>query len=173
MRRQADLMEGQLKEMRRAGHRAARQLALTENELEIAHRAYLAPGMPETALSGETRVPIENYGKIAARVISVRIQQMQYGKDRKEILKNERMIAVDIKCVSPGRASDYAIFFDTQPFTPEVLASAIGIAVEYDTGFGKTDTLTAVFSMHPTGGWTRGNTIFDSRTSEQENQKPN
>ena len=172
MKRQADVMEGQLKEMQEAGQRAERQLVLTESEVEIAHRAYLAPGTPDTALSGETRVPIENYGKIAACVTSVRLQQVQYGKDRKEIYRKEGTVAVDNKFVAPGRASDYAILFDAQPVTAETLASMVGIVVEYDTGFGKTDTLSAFFSRDPRGGWARGNTIFDPRAFPGVSREP-
>jgi hypothetical protein len=162
--KQANLMEGQLREMQAAGERAAAQLAMTESEM----RAYLAAGVPNTAVSGETRVPIENHGKMAARVIRVTRTHLQFGKDGEVIFRSESIDAPTAS-IRPGAGGDYAIFIQTQPSTTATGGSAIMILLEYDTGFGKTDRLSACFSLDPRGEWVRGNSIG---TSDEGQEKP-
>ncbi len=128
-----------------------KQAEVAERDLIIASRAFLSVGgEPENTESGEIRIPIENRGRVPAKIqaveITVIVIQVADGKAI-ELYKRSIKPEVHEETVVPGDPH-----FSLFAHLPEVAKSAtcqfaVAGTVKYDIGFsGTTDVLTFVRS---------------------------
>jgi hypothetical protein len=133
----------QQKEMLKQLEVMRKQAEIMEGQLAIPHRAYLAIGEPQPPIGNEARFPIENYGHVAGRITSVNIEVIvQDPTGEKEQYRRDITKPADA-VVIPGKGNAFAlsVYLPDEAETGQVLISG---EMDYDTGFKTTDRLSFV-----------------------------
>jgi len=113
-----------------------RQAGIMERQISIPYRAYLTAEEPEMSVSGQVKVPIKNYGQIAARIVTVGVEIIvQKLPNGNEMYRRDIEKSVDEPLI-PGKEAYWALFVN---FPEEALAEdvdvVVGCTVTYETGF--------------------------------------
>jgi hypothetical protein len=158
-----------------------KQAEFAERDLIIASRAFLYVGEPEKTASGEARIPIENRGRVSAKILAIEItvivHQLGDGKAA-EIYRRSVKPEIHEASILPG--DPHFSFFVYFPDIAKDVASQITVAgdVKYGIGFSASvDTLKFVRSFSVRHNvWLRGwnGVSADFRESAQlKKQKQN
>lgn len=114
-----------------------KQAEAMERQISVPNRAYLTNGKPELTNNGTAKIPIQNYGHIEGKIISLDIDIMiQSLPDRKEIYRRNIKEKAD-ESVVPKDSTDYAIFIrlPREALTSNLSQVIIGCTIEYEVGF--------------------------------------
>jgi hypothetical protein len=120
-----------------------RQTHVAEQNLIIASRAFLSVGgEPEKAESGEVRIPIENRGRVPAKILAVEITVLIHQFiDGKYIEIFRRSMKADVRdeVIVPGDPH-FSLFAHLPEIAKDTTCHQITVAgdVKYDTGFNNT-----------------------------------
>ncbi|HTV60554.1 MAG TPA: hypothetical protein VMJ93_16895 [Verrucomicrobiae bacterium] len=122
---------------------AMKTIRAIERQIIIPNRAYLRAGEP--ALSGGTifKFPIENYGHIAGRVVSVSVEIIvQIARTGREVERLERTIQ-DKTDIIPGVSNEVALSIEILKLERQ-RDYVVAVTLVYETGFGESDKVTFV-----------------------------
>jgi hypothetical protein len=167
-----------LKSINKQAMETARAAKATEDGVRIANQAVLGLGEGIRIAGNEVQVPIENYGRVHARITKASIEvivkrtpdgQLLYRRDTEKVLD---------ELVAPaGKQTDFRLIISL-PRTPRDKESfVIGITVAYDTGF-HTDAFLRVTRVYMSEGetsrwltaWGIAEIEFPESDAENENQ---
>lgn len=153
-----------------------RQADIMQKELVIASRAYLAVGEPEKTVSGEVRIPIENRGRVSAKILGIEITILVHkvadGRTG-EIYRRSIKPEIHEEAIVPG--DPHFSLFVHLPEIAKDIDSQITVAgdVKYDIGFsGSVDTLKFLRSFSVKyNAWMKGWNGIDADFREPTNSE--
>jgi hypothetical protein len=154
-----------------------KQVQVAERDLIIASRAFLSVGEPEKAMSGEIRVPIENRGRVSAKILSVEITIIVHQfADGKPVEKYRRSIKPEIheETIVPGDP-DFSLFVHLPEVAKDPNTSQITVFgdVKYDIGFNGSGDELKFMRTFPVkySTWIKGWAGISTDFRESENKK--